>query len=489
MNLSGQLEELEISFWRRVVRRRWRLVALVTMLFVGVTVSVMLVRPVAFSATTEVFVSGGDVAPEVEFIKSRHVVDEVSRKLGYVPEISVKASSTAWIMDVEAEGQSREEAVRAADVYATTYVRLREDAAYQAWRATIVGLQRSVEETQRQLNAVPVGDPDANIPRLERDLAYYQESLALAMTGSFTESRARPVLLSQAAVRPVGGAPTLLLYGLAAAMVGIVAGAGIAAIREGLNTRIDVPNRAAQVLRAPLLGTTRGANELLYAPPAGWRRRRRCLGNERLLARPGTPEAEALGLVRTRLLPMDSKKPRGAVQVCGVETADRHDAAVAAANLAQSFAHSGVPTALVWADFRHSAGILEVLGADPAHCGLAEVVTEECTLHSTMHQSADESNLWVLTSGHLPASVVDLVSGQRFRQTMDDLVAFVDVVVVFTPPLAEHPDGQLMAQAVDATVLVVNAQTHRGPLAQAEEDLRSMGVRVEGVIFAGPPES
>lgn len=487
MKLSGQLEELEINFWRRVIRRQLRLVVLVVAVFVVVTVSVLLVRPTSYSATTEVFVSGGDVGPEVEFIESRYVVDRVARELGYEPDISVGASATAWIMEIEARGPSPKEATRVADTYAATYAALREDAADQAWRATIAGLERTIEQTQRELIAVPEGDPDSAIPRLERDLAAYQESLASAMAGSFTETRARPVVLPGAEVRTNGGLQDLLLYGLAAAVVGLIAGFGAAAIRQGLDPRVDGPGGAAQALRAPLLGTTRSADERLYSPPVGWRRRSRNLGYDRLLVEPGSSEAEAIGLVRTRLLPMESKKPRGAVQVCGVETGDQVDAASVAVNLARSFALANVPTALVWADFRHNADILGVLGVDPTGRGLADVVAGETSMTDVLTQPADVPSLWVLTPGSAPASIVDFYSGPSFKQFMEDVVAFVDVIVVHTPPLAEHADGQLVAQRVDASVVVVNGSTaRRGPLEAAEEDLRSVGVRIEGVVYAGP---
>lgn len=490
MNLSGQLEELEIGFWRRVIRRRLRLVAVVVAVFVAVTVSVFLVRPASYTATTEVFVSGSDVAPEVEFIKSRHVVDQVARELGYVPDISVAASATAWIMEIEATGPSPEEATRVVDTYAATYVALRESAADQAWRATVAGLEGTIEQTRRELIAIPDGDPDSAIPRLERDLASYQEALASAMAGNLTEARARPVVLSGTVVKMTGGPQDLLLYGLAAAVVGLIAGFGIAAIRQGLDTGVDGAGEASQALRAPLLGTTRAANELIYSPPGGWRRRRRNLGYGRLLAEPGSRDAEAIGLVRTRLLPMDRKKPRGAVQVCGVETADRVDAASVAVNLARSFAQAKVPTALVWADFRHAGDILDVLGADPTHRGLANVAAGEITMAGAMHQSVNIPNLWVLTAGSAPPSIVDFLSGHGFKQFMEDVVAFVDVVVVHTPPLAEFADGQLVAQSVDASVVVVNGiHARRGPLEKIEEELRAIGLHIEGLVYAGSARS
>lgn len=480
-------DELEIGFWGRVVRRGWRLIGVVVVLCCALTVAALLQRGPGFRATTEVFVPGTDLAPEARFARSRHVLDQVRVTLGYEPQVVVVAGEGDAIVEIEATARTAEEAVRVADIYAATYVRLRDDASDQATRAAVGDLERAVAATELELATLPRGDPEGRTPVLQRELAAYQDALATAVSGGVADPRARPVVLQQATAVPVRDRPAILLYGLAAAVIGLIAGLGVAAIRTGLDPRIGGPADATAALRAPLLGTTPAAKQLMSAPRRGWRRRGR-LGNGRLLARPGTPKGEAIDLVRARLLTKDRRKLRGTVQVCAVAEVDRVDAAAVAVNLAQSVARSGVSCALVWADFRYSSDILAILGVDPRGRGLAEVV-EGDALADVLRRPDAVPNLSVLVPGESPVSVADLLSGRAFARLLTEVIDVAEVAVVYTPPLRGHADGQLVGGAVDAAVVVASARTHRVDLERAEEDMRAAGANVVGIVFSGVASS
>lgn len=483
MNHYSQPEELEISFWRRAVARRKVLVLAVVAVFVAVTVAVVLLRPATYSASSEVFVSGSDVTPEIQFVKSQHVVNTVERELGYPPQVTVEGSETAYILVIQATSATPEEAVRVADTYATAYVRLREAADDQARQSSEAGLRREIAETERALRTTPGGASSEAGRGLARDLAASQESLTAVSTAS-AQASTRPLVLSKATPDPADGSSGVLLYGAAAAALGLVAGIGLAGISVGLDKRIAEPGPATQILRAPLLGTVRSANDLMYGPPRGVRRRRRWLGRRDVLAGAGTPEAEAVGLIRSRLLPID-QKVRGTVLVCGVDSGDHVDASAVAADLAQSFARVGVSTALVWADFRFAGNELAELGGTPSGRGLAEVVAGACPLAGALQSSSTVPHLALLAPGEPPHTVIDFLSSSGFGRMLEELVTLVDVVVVHTPPTDHNAGSSIVARAVDASVVVVGAQTRRDRLAQAEEEMRATGVHVEGIVFAG----
>ncbi|QYN34501.1 hypothetical protein K1T35_39880 [Pseudonocardia sp. DSM 110487] len=477
MNRRDQLDELEISFWARVIRRRGLLIAAVVVVCTAATVAAVLMRGPVHTARTEIFVSGAELAPEVQFVESQYVTDAVEQVLGYEPDVAVSASDTSFLITIEATAPSPEEAARVVDTYAATFVTLRERVAGEAWGATVAELERAVEHTQLEMQRLPVGDPEGKIQRLEREFAAYSEALAMAANGSFADARARPVVLTQATLLPAGSPATeLAFYGLAAAVVGFVAGLGIAAIREGTSSRIGDPRAAAEVVHAPLLGTV---------PAAPKRSRRRGEpGFDRLLLAPGTDAYEATGLMRSRLWP-NREKLRGTVLVCGIAESDRLDASAAAVNLARSYAQSGTSCALVWADFRSPAEILGTLGADLDRPGLADALAG-AQPETFLQESPDTPKLSVLVPGIAPTSVVDLLSGRRVADVIGRLAEVRDVVVVHTPPLRDHPDAQLAGRAVETSLLVVGARTRRQDLQRADEELRAAGVTVGGVAFAGP---
>ncbi|MDN5851401.1 MAG: hypothetical protein L0K86_00895 [Actinomycetia bacterium] len=516
MNRSGHLDELEISFWGRVLRRKWKLVALITVLATSVTMTALLIRGTTYTARTEIFVSGTELAPEVQFMQSRHVLDEVTAALGYRPDVSVSADATTFVVAIKGEGETAQEAAEVVDTYAATYVKLRKQVAEEAWQATVTDLERAITRTQQELAQVPRDDPDDIAQRLDRELAAYQNALASAANGMLAADRTRPVVLSQATTAATGGTVTVALYGLASAVVGLVAGLGIPAISVGLSRGIGDPRGALQALRAPLLGTVPSAVELARGSTTGWRRRRQSKDHGFLVS-PGSAAAEVIALVRARLRPPDREKLRGAVQVCSAADVDRVNAAAVAVNLAFSCARSGIGCVLVWADYRYSPEILAEFCEVPGERGLSDALiaassgrtpgladdqtpddqttvvgvveppTGGSDLAAQMHATA-EPNLSILPPGRPPKSVIDHLSGRNFSQVITELTDLVDVVIVYTPPLARYPDCQLVGRAVDASVVVVSAQTRQDTLEAAEEDMRAAGASVDGVIFAGAAE-
>jgi capsular polysaccharide biosynthesis protein len=481
MNRRDQLDELEISFWARVIRRRRGLIAVVVVVCTVATVAAILLRGPVHTARTEIFVAGTELGPEVQFVTSRYVAESVEGVLGYEPDVSVSASDTTFIIGIEASATSPDEAARIVDTYAATFVTLREQVADDAWRATVAELERAVTQTQQELAFVPPGDPEGKVQRLEREFAAYQDALAMAANGSFADSRARPVVLSQATVVPVTPLSTEIgLFGAAAAVVGFIAGLCIAAIRQGLSRGIGEPAAAADAARAPLLGrlpTTRALTR------RGSRRRGQDPGLDGVLLAPGSDAYEAVGLLRSRLWP-NRDKLRGTVQVCSIATRDRLDAAITAVNLARSCAQSGTSCALVWADLRRPAEILRDLGVNADGPGLAEALAGAAP-EAFLQESADLPKLSVLVPGTAPTSVVDLLSTQVIAEVVDRLAGVVDVIVVHTPPAGEHPDAQLVGTAVEASILVVSARTPRQDVQRAGEELRAAGADIRGVAFAG----
>lgn len=450
-----QVEELEIGFWRRAIRGRWALILAVVILFAAVATLVVLLRPARFTAAAEVFVTSTSVEPEAQFVRSEHVVDTVAAELGYRPEVTVDADATSWVLKVEATADTTANAVRVADTYADTYVRLRAEAADQARQATLAPLQASVAEAERRLAALRPTDPAR--AQLDSELISYRSALVSAQTATPTDEG--PIVLSPAV--PSDAPPKNWLYVMAAAAIGLLAGIALAGILAGFDRRIGGPELAVRALRAPLLGS---------APGAGG-----------TVAGTGPSQADAIALIRSRLLPLDRQKLRGSVLVCAADATDSEAAGAIAKQLATSFASTGTATALVWADLRTQPARLAPLGANGP--GLADVVTGDVLLATAVHEPPELAGLLVLAPGRTDENVVDVLGGRRFGRLLAEIGETVDVAIVHGPPLPAYPDGTLIARAVDTSVIVVSAATRTDMLDAAAESLR--GTSIEGIVFMG----
>lgn len=157
-------EELEIGFWFRVIRRRYRLIALVVLGFTLTALASSLLQSTAYVANAEVRIPGTgmvddsateqpNIALELRFLESQPLRDEVRRRLGFKPDVDVSGNDEAGTISIEAKGRSRQQAVQVADVYAATYIELRRNAADKKIQDAAASLRTALDEVDRSLAA------------------------------------------------------------------------------------------------------------------------------------------------------------------------------------------------------------------------------------------------------------------------------------------------------------------------------------------------
>lgn len=123
-------------------------------------------------------------------------------------------------------------------------------------------------------------------------------------------------------------------------------------------------------------------------------------------------------------------------------------------NIALSLAQ-GKSTLLIEADMR-----LPTLAQGfklPSDCkGLADLVAGEAPLEQCIHAVAG-STLQILPAGTLPPNPLELLSSNRFAETLNQLKARFEVIVIDTPPVEIVSDALIVASLSSSTVLVVRA--------------------------------
>jgi capsular exopolysaccharide synthesis family protein len=187
---------------------------------------------------------------------------------------------------------------------------------------------------------------------------------------------------------------------------------------------------------------------------------------------PGSAAAEQYRVLHQRLLQLATRRPLRVVAV--TSAARREGRTTTAANLALTAAQEGRATLLVDADLRHPA-LAALFGLAP-RAGLAEVLDGTAELGQAI---ARVGSLAVLCAGELR----DEATARRPRAAavMEQLRAAYDLVVLDAPPALAFSDGDRLAGAADAALLVVRAGTT--PRQVVRLALESLGDRAAGIVL------
>ena len=92
--------------------------------------------------------------------------------------------------------------------------------------------------------------------------------------------------------------------------------------------------------------------------------------------------------------------------------------------------------------------------------------------------------LYVLLCGPLPVNAAELVSSDRMRALVQEAAKEYDFVILDSPPLLNVADTRILANTVDATILVVKGgDTPRQVVQYAESQARAAGANLMGVVL------
>jgi polysaccharide biosynthesis transport protein len=154
-----------------------------------------------------------------------------------------------------------------------------------------------------------------------------------------------------------------------------------------------------------------------------------------------------------------------------------------ASNLAVTIAQSGRKVVLVDADFRRPR-IAKVFGISEER-GITSVIQGECSLEEAIQETSVE-NLSLLSCGPKPGNPAELLSGQEFAATVQQLRDMYDFVILDTPPLLAVSDPACVAGIADGVVLTLRLRRNLKPLAaRAAQMLGSLEANVVGVVVNG----
>ncbi len=196
---------------------------------------------------------------------------------------------------------------------------------------------------------------------------------------------------------------------------------------------------------------------------------------------PGSPEAEACRSVRSTFFVRTGDANARIVQFTSAEPGDGKTTCIA--NLAISIAQAGKKVLLIDADLRRP--MVHRLFGLREEVGLSETLTGEVDLKDAVQRTYIE-NLTILTAGVIPPKPAELLSSAKLHYLLGEAAREYDFVLIDSPPVLAVSDPFILAQSVDAVMLVVRMHKNRRPsIKRALEQFESHEIDLLGTIANG----
>lgn len=417
----------------RVMRRRWRIVALCTLVVVAVAALVTMQQPRSYTARSSFYlqttaqssnanngiavITAQDLNTYVAVLGSPPVIEPLRRRLGlpagYPINVSATVNPSASILNVTAVDSDPR---RAAAIANATGPQLAEAA------ATFSPLLKSSGQAVAATTISPAGVPASpTSPNVTRNIEL-------------------------------------------AALAGLLLGVAFALMRNVFDTKVRGEGDLQTVSDSPLLAALPADN--MQKVISSW--------NSRAAERHGY--LEAVRRLRTSLMFVDVTTTGNAFLITSAVPGEGKTST--AINLARAVAETGSRTLLVDADLRRPT-VASTLGLEGA-AGLTTVLLGRADLNDVIQPYGD-TNLHILAAGQVPPNPSELLGSQRMTEVFEKLGADFDYVLVDSPPVLPVVDAVLLDKLTAGLVMVVAAdRTRKRDLAQAVKVLQTAGVEIDG---------
>lgn len=288
---------------------------------------------------------------------------------------------------------------------------------------------------------------------------------------------------------PVGvGGTGIGINMLIGALTGFVAAFCIAMMMEANDTSIRSMEDVHDYIGIEVIGTI---PEMRFGKPRGSRRRRAtyvastdedqidsCIVTQH---DPKSPISEAYRTLRTNFQFATIKQHPRTVMITSAVPGEGKT--TTAANMAVTLADQGLRVLLVDTDMRRP-NVHRVLRMERG-MGLADVLRNEMDYKDAI-RATQVKNLWVISSGRVPANPSELLGSDTMAELMKRLGQDFDIVLCDAPSVLVVTDPVLLATHVDSCVMVVSTKyARRETVMRAHKLLQSAMVSVAGVVVNG----
>ncbi len=156
----------------------------------------------------------------------------------------------------------------------------------------------------------------------------------------------------------------------------------------------------------------------------------------------------------------------------------------AISNLAACTAASGNSVLVMDANFRRPR-LASAVGVSDDQIGLGDLLTEEVTIEDAIQQTSQ--GLDVISAGTPAQRIIERFNTEKLDSLLALLRSKYDVVYLDAPPAVVAGETMVLANKVDATMLIIRANhEHRGLVARLVNQLRDMKSEMLGLLLNRP---
>lgn len=513
-------DELDLRAYLAILRRRWKLVALVGVVTVAAALGMSLRQEAQYRAESEVLIRQKDSSSlinntpgiaateaarqlnnEVKLFESSAVEEAVVEAYdGPLDPADVDASvdsDTSDVVKVRLTASDPDEAAKLVNLYVATFIETRRQQRVDELLSVGTEIQGKIDDLAARIAEMrqPLTDLEArladaptnaalqaqrddladqlapSLTPLESQRSFYESQMEdLQLTADIAQSGGAQVL-TQAEPPEAPVSPKPLRDTAVALVLGLMLGVGLAFLIDTLDERIR------SVADLELLSD--GLPTLAVIPEV-----EKGHDEKFVAARDDTrsPQAEAFRSLRTAVKFAGLDRPLKVIQITSSSQGEGKTTSVA--NLAVALAQGGDRVAIVCCDLRRPR-VQDRFGVDLTP-GLTDVLLGDATLADALRRY--EANILILPAGSPPPNPSELLASNKAAAVIKALAEEFDVVLVDSSPVLPVTDALVVSRFVDASLLVVDSRsTPRKSVRRTLQLLAQVNAPVLGMVFNGAP--
>ncbi len=213
----------------------------------------------------------------------------------------------------------------------------------------------------------------------------------------------------------------------------------------------------------------RNINVLTWIPSIEWLRTSNGHKESELIVadRPDSIPSEAFRALRTKV--QFSRLGENAIKLILVSSsAPQEGKTLVSVNLAGSFAQSNKKTLIVDCDLRKPR--VHTVFEAKRYPGLIDYFFGHATLKE-ITKSTKIPNLHFITAGTIPPNPSEMLESREMQTFLMEMRNQYDIILLDSPPIVAVTDSEILAQYVDASILVVSSESTETDLMQKSVDL------------------